>query len=1119
MTGIEYILTDPAYQKILTASAESQGKSLEEVTEEASIYLKELYSEHNALADTVMLELINFTLSRGYEKTIDVNPEEMKALGKLMRRHSVAFVMTHKTYIDMWALTLALARHGLPLPFIFAGINLSFFGAGHLGRKAGAIFIRRSFKDNQLYKDTLRHYIAYLVRQKEHFMWAIEGTRSRTGKLVWPKMGILKYIADGEKESKSEVKYVPVSVVYDLIQDVQEMTDEGRGKEKKREGIPWMYNYIKDMGKNYGRISIRIGEPIEREEEHFAEIPDDLQEPDSNYTLPKLAFELIHRINRITPVTTASLICTTLLSKFSLSKNQIEHNVLALMHLVEQHKADALVDRGVPINQSVTSALNLLQKAKLIKQLGEGSKAKYAIVADNYLISTYYSNMCVHHLYRRAFIELSILKVAEVPAKEREDAFWQEIMNLRNLFKFEFFYSEKANFSEEVEQDLSIMDAKWYRKLNGDSEDLLDILRAQPILVSHVVLFTYIEAYSVVAQSLLNMDPKEEYNENQLMHSCIFTGEEMHWQGGIHRLESVSKPFILNGLRYAKNKGLIPEKKDRKEKVLNNFFDELQIIAKRVKELQEFVLRAPKAETAIIPIERNVVPGSKVEQITETILDTERGKHIGAFFDLDRTLIKGFSAKQFFKTRLMSGQMKSQEIVGQFNGAVVYAVGDKNFAKLAAIGANGVKGIKEQVFIEVGKDVYHEHLADSIYPESRSLVAAHLAKGHTVAIISAATPYQVNPVAADLGIEHIMCTRMEVERGKFTGKIIEPACWGEGKAHAARELAEKLKLDLSKSYFYTDSAEDLPLLELVGKPIAVNPDKKLSVLAYQNNWPLYRFDDVSRKGIMNYVRTGLTMASLFPASLKGILTGTSSLSWESGVNSMIASFGDLGATFAGINLAVIGEENLWNHRPAVFLFNHQSNADLIIVTKLLRRDIVGIAKKEIKYMPVVGQILAASGGLIFIDRKNKEKAIQAMSPAVDALKNGTSIVIFPEGTRSYDYTLGKFKKGAFHLAMQAGVPIVPVVIENASDVMPRGRAFMQPTTIRIKVLEAVETKDWDRKDVSKHMNKIRQSYLDALGQKEVFHLPSKNGSANGNGNGNGKLNLPSSENPKLGKKK
>ena len=90
------------------------------------------------------------------------------------------------------------------------------------------------------------------------------------------------------------------------------------------------------------------------------------------------------------------------------------------------------------------------------------------------------------------------------------------------------------------------------------------------------------------------------------------------------------------------------------------------------------------------------------------------------------------------------------------------------------------------------------------------MVAAHIAKGHTVAIVSAATPYQVDPIARDLGITHVMCTRMEVEDGVFTGNIIKPACWGEGKAYAGQKLAEKYHLDLRKSFFYTDSAEDLP---------------------------------------------------------------------------------------------------------------------------------------------------------------------------------------------------------------------------------------------------------------------------------------------------------------------
>ncbi len=329
----------------------------------------------------------------------------------------------------------------------------------------------------------------------------------------------------------------------------------------------------------------------------------------------------------------------------------------------------------------------------------------------------------------------------------------------------------------------------------------------------------------------------------------------MHWQGRIHRVESVSKPFLINVIRLCENINLIPIPDKGKRKEIHNMMLVMEDIAERVSKLQGFILNRKEQTLPVLPLDRSVVPGSSTASITAPVINAESGPHIGAFFDLDRTLIKGFSAKEFFQSRLLSGQMSPREIVAQFNGVMVYVMGNKNFAGLAAIGAKGVKGVKEQVFIIVGEEVYDKHLAQAIYPESRALVAAHMAKGHTVAIISAATPYQVNPIARDLGFEHVMCTRMEVKNGAFTGEIVEPACWGNGKAQDAKSLAEELDLDLSKSYFYTDSAEDLPLLELVGNPHPVKPDQELSVLAYKNDWPVYRFDDDLRPGIENIVRT------------------------------------------------------------------------------------------------------------------------------------------------------------------------------------------------------------------------------------------------------------------------
>lgn len=1078
------LLADAKFQKKLAQLAQELEMPLAQVQAKAKEYIAELYTIHQPIADVLMLQGAQYLLGRGYEKTIDVNPTEIKQLTKLVHRYPVAYVMTHKTYIDMLVLAIALYRYGLPIPYTFAGINMSFLGLGQFARQTGAIFIRRSFKENHIYKTTLRYFIASLVQQKSDFMWAIEGTRSRTGKLVWPKMGILKYIAEAGEYSKQEVKYIPVSIVYDLIPDVKAMTEEGRGKDKSPESLWWWINYLNSIQGDLGRISLRLGEPLDARGKHDALIPGVETQDNSEQTMiPRFAFELAHHINRITPVTTTSLVCTALLSKYSMSKKAIDSDVADLMHLIEVHKPDALVDRSRPIGESVQNALNRLIKDQLVRQQGSGLEAKYSIVTENHLPTTYYANMAVHHFYRRAFIELALAKLSQVAPKERLAHFWRDIMELRDLFKFEFFYSDKAAFSDQIEEDLSVFAENWEDFFADPSADFHKILEKQHVLVAPVVLYTYIEAYRVVAYGLQHLPPNEEFKEAKFLQDCLLLGEELHWQGRVHRLEAVSKPFLQNALRLAKNYQLIPNNKDHKQGKIASFMARLDELNERVSLLQGITLEQPQEyHSGDVPFAREIVPGSKTTGLVREILEDEKGAQVAAFFDLDRTLIRVFSAADFFQSRLLSGRMTARELVAQFAGVLVYATGDGNFSGLASIGAQGVTGIKEQVFIEVGEEVYTKHLAHEIYPESRALVAAHLAQGHTVAIVSAATPYQVNPIARDLGIEQVMCTRLEVKDGEFTGQVIEPACWGKGKAIQASNFARQHGIDLAKSYFYTDSAEDLPLLEIVGKPRPLNPDPKLSEIAFKNHWPVNRFDDENRPSLLNMMRTGLAIGSLLPAALSGAFTGLYNMSWQDGINSMTSSIGDIGSALVGIKLVIRGEENLWQSRPAVFIFNHQSQVDFFIAAKLLRRDILGVAKKELE-SGVYGMMMKLAG-VIFVDRGNSEKAIETLKPVVDSLRSGKSLAIFPEGTRSYDYRVGKFKKGAFHIAMEAGIPIVPVIIRNAHDVMPRGATFVKPSAVDVVVMPPVPTKDWKAENIDQHIAEIRQLYLDELGQVE-----------------------------------
>jgi putative phosphoserine phosphatase/1-acylglycerol-3-phosphate O-acyltransferase len=176
---------------------------------------------------------------------------------------------------------------------------------------------------------------------------------------------------------------------------------------------------------------------------------------------------------------------------------------------------------------------------------------------------------------------------------------------------------------------------------------------------------------------------------------------------------------------------------------------------------------------------------------------------------------------------------------------------------------------------------------------------------------------------------------------------------------------------------------------------------------------------------------------------------------------------------------VVGAENLWAARPAVFIFNHQSQLDVIIMASLLRSDFTGVAKKELQNDPMFGP-LGWLADVAFIDRANTAEAKKALAPAVEALREGRSLAMAPEGTRSATPRLGPFKKGAFHVAMQAGVPIVPVVIRNAGELMPSHGVLISSGTLDIAVLPPVPTSGWSRDDIDPEVHRVREMYLETL---------------------------------------
>jgi len=492
---------------------------------------------------------------------------------------------------------------------------------------------------------------------------------------------------------------------------------------------------------------------------------------------------------------------------------------------------------------------------------------------------------------------------------------------------------------------------------------------------------------------------------------------------------------------------------------------------------------------AIVRERRHLAAGGEVrvprpQPHLEEVLASEPGAHIAALFDFDGTIIAGYSATAMLREKFQRREMSVEEIAETANVIAQHSLGNIGFSGLMTAAAKFMKGVEEESFVTFGEELYKKHIARKIYPETRAIIEAHRAKGHRVAIISSATIYQIEPTARDLGITDIKCSAYEIEDGVFTGEIVRPLCFGEGKVLAAEELAAEYGLDLGQSFFYSDSDDDIELLERVGKPRPLNPNLKLKAIADERGWPVQRFASRGTPTWVDYTRTIYATGSLVGAFAAGLPIWALTRSQREAVNFSLGLFGDFATAITGVELEVEDERHLWSSRPCVFIFNHQSKADVMILAKLIRRDMGAVGKKEIRDIPILGKLMEW-GGTVFVDRADGQSAIRAMEPLVDAIRHdGKSICIAPEGTRTLTPKLGAFKKGAFHLAMQAGVPIVPIVIHNATDVAPKNEFVMRPATVLVTVLPPVDTSEWSVRNLNAHVREVRNLFLRTLGQVE-----------------------------------
>src|SRR5262245_18612986 len=594
----EDIVSRPSFRGGIARLARELGRPEVRVAREAARDLREIAATHSPYVIDLAAHLIRLLLTRGYE-ALDYDRRQLEEVYALAQRYPVVFLPTHKSNFDHLVLQYALHENRHPPNHTAGGINMNFFPVGPLVRRSGVFFIRRSFRDDAVYKFVLRQYIDYLVEKRFSLEWYIEGGRSRSGKLLPPMFGMLAYVVDAYRRGKSEdVFLLPVSIAYDQIHDVGDYVAEQRGAAKQRESFRWFVRMIRNLQRRSGRIHIRFGEPLSLQSALGP--PDPAAEPNAdeqNLALQKVAFEVAVRINRATPITPTSLVTMALLGGVdrAMTVGEVANSLRNLLTYVKRRQLPTTGELGLDTEDGVRQALDELAERGVVVCFAEGQDKVYLIGPDQQMAAAYYRNTIIHFFVNGAIVELALLAAAEagggkpvaVPgvAEAGSDAvatFWDEAMRLRDLLKFEFFFADKETFRAELSDEIALHDPAWEEAIAAGPDAIQGLVRRIRPLAAHRVLRPFLEAYRVVGDALARTNPATPLVEATFLATCFGLAKQYTLQRRIHSQESVSKALFATALRLARNRDLVdpgaPDLADRRRA----FADEIRQALRRI---------------------------------------------------------------------------------------------------------------------------------------------------------------------------------------------------------------------------------------------------------------------------------------------------------------------------------------------------------------------------------------------------------------------------------------------------------------------------------------------------------------------------------------------------------
>jgi glycerol-3-phosphate O-acyltransferase len=568
---VEEALRDLQLRRALAEIGRERGVADGSIEKEAAEDLREIAARPRPAALSVMKRLLDFVFNRIYEG-VDVDEEGLRRLADAATRAPIVLVPSHKSHIDYLIMSMVMDDHGMQPPLVAAGDNLNFWPVGRFLRMGGAFFIRRSFRGDKVYQATLGAYIKRLLRDGFTQEFFIEGGRSRTGKLLPPKFGMLTYEVEAWITGvRPDVYFAPISISYEKIAEATSYQRELLGGEKQKEDAKALLSATSVLRQRLGRITIRFDTPIS-----LAQLARDRNldaktaTPDQRRELVKaLGWRIAAGINRAAPLAPMGLVSAVLLSHDR--RGVSEEEVFARAEFLHQ----AALDLGArtPAWQIQTSnglpppslrgsgllerALDALVRDGSVRRQEAGGQRFYSVAEERRMALDYHKNAIVHFLVEPAVLAMALRSFEGQAAPLAE--LLRRAKDLSRLFKHEFIYEPGRPFEAIVEETLDqlIRGGLAERRGTAASPEIVPTPSgANSLRLLSELLRPFGEGVWLAADalSLLLQGPMDA---KEWSRQALDRGRAAYLAGRIRRAESLSKATLENALLLFRDRGVL----------------------------------------------------------------------------------------------------------------------------------------------------------------------------------------------------------------------------------------------------------------------------------------------------------------------------------------------------------------------------------------------------------------------------------------------------------------------------------------------------------------------------------------------------------------------------------